>query len=112
MSTLQIFCIHHQNNYVGTYEQLNRLTRIVNNLSIPQPYTQIATHTPPNTPVNPNKKWSKLTYPNIPTLNETPMPQLLDYQTNFPLNFHPQFSYYTDGSFKKPKLISPRVWRK
>ena len=39
LSTLQIFCIHHQNNYIGTYEQLNQLTRIVNNLSIPQPYT-------------------------------------------------------------------------
>ena len=35
------------------------------------------------------------------------MPQLPDYQTNSPLKFHPQFSYYIDSSFKKPKLISP-----
>jgi len=32
LSTLQILCIHHQNNYIGTYEQLNELTHIVNNL--------------------------------------------------------------------------------
>ena len=112
LSTLQILCIHHQNNCIGTYEQLNQLTRIVNNLSIQQLYTQIATHTPPNTPVNPNKKWSKLLYPNNPTPNETPIPQLHDYQTNLPLKFHPQFSYYTNGSFKKPKSIAPGVWRK
>ena len=40
------------------------------------------------------------------------MLQLPDYQTNLPLKFHPQFSYYTNGSSKKPKLISPGVWRK
>ena len=40
------------------------------------------------------------------------MPQLPDYQTNLPLKYHPHFSYYTDGSFKEPKLISPGVWRK
>jgi hypothetical protein len=44
------------NNYIGTYEQLNQLTHIVNNLSIQQLYTQIATHTPPNTFVKPSKK--------------------------------------------------------
>ena len=47
LSTLQILCIHHQNNYIRTYEQLNQLTHIVNYLSIQQLYTQIATHTPP-----------------------------------------------------------------
>jgi hypothetical protein len=69
-------------------------------------------HTPPNTPVNPNKKWSKLTYPDTPILNVPPMPQLPDYQTNLPLKYHPQLSYYTDGSFKEPELISTGVWRK
>ena len=62
---------------------------------------------PPNTLVNPNKKLSKLTYPNTPTFNNIiPIPQLPDYETNFRLKFHPQFGYYTDGSFKKPKSIS------
>jgi hypothetical protein len=111
LSTLQILCIHHQNIHICSYEQLNQLTHIANNLSIPQLYTQIAIH-PPNTPVNPNKKWSKLTYSNTPTLNVSPIPQLPDYQTNLPLKYHPQFSYYTDGSFKETKLISPRIWRK
>jgi hypothetical protein len=46
LSTLQILCIPHQNNHIGTCEQLNQLTHIVNNLSIPQLHTQIATHTP------------------------------------------------------------------
>ena len=32
LSTLQILCIHHQNNYIETYEQLNQLTHIVNNI--------------------------------------------------------------------------------
>ena len=42
LSTLRIFCIHHQNNNVGTYEQMNQLTNIVNNLQIVQNHTQIA----------------------------------------------------------------------
>ena len=40
------------------------------------------------------------------------MPPLPNYQTNLQLKFHPQFNYYTDGSFRKPKLIAPGVWRK
>ena len=35
------------------------------------------------------------------------MPLPPNYQTNLPLKFHPQFSYYTDGSFIKPKEINP-----
>ena len=46
LSTLKILCIHHQNNNIGTYEQLNQLTHIADNLSIQQLYTQIAAHTP------------------------------------------------------------------
>ena len=111
-SAIQILCIHHQNNDIGTYEQLNQLTQITSNLSIQQPYIQTATHTPPNTSVNPSKKWSKLTYPNTPMLNEIHVPQIPNYQTNLPLKFHPQFSYYTDGSFKKPKEILPGTWRR
>ena len=55
LSTLQLLCTHHQNNNIGTYEQLNKLTHIVNNLSIQQPYTQIATHTPQIPLSNPTK---------------------------------------------------------
>ena len=68
-----------------------------------------------NTLVNPNKKWSKLTYPNIPTFNERHVPQLPDYQTNFPLKFHPQFTNLVitlTVYLKKPKLIFPVVWRR
>ena len=112
LSTLQILCIHHQNHNIGTYEQLDQLSRIANNIAIQHIYTQVATHIPPNTRVKPSKKWSKLTYPNITLLNPTTIPQLPNYQTNLPLKFHPQFSYYTDGSFKKPKEIAPGVWKR
>ena len=111
-STIQKFCIHHQNNNIGTYEQMKQLKDIANNLQITQNHTQIAPPTPSNTTVNPSKKWSKLNYPYIFAHNTTPAPQLPYYQTNLPLKFHPQFIYYTDGSFIKPKEISPRLWRR
>ena len=34
--TLQVFCIHHQNNNIGTYEQMKQLTYTSNNLQILQ----------------------------------------------------------------------------
>jgi hypothetical protein len=55
LSTLRILCIHHQNNHIGTYEQMNELTDIANNLQILQVHTQIAPPTPVNTTVNPSK---------------------------------------------------------
>jgi ribonuclease HI len=70
-------------------------------------------HPPPlNTAVNPSKKWAKSNYPNAPANYNIPIPQLPNYQTNLPLKFHPQFSYYTDGSFMKPKEINPGEWRR
>ena len=56
------------------------------------------------------KKWSKLNYPNTPIYNYTSIPQIPCYQTNLPLKFHPQFSYYTDGSFLPLKEIEPNIW--
>ena len=91
---------------------MNQLTDIANNLLIPQIHTQIAPPTPLNTAVNPSKKWAKSNYPNTPTNNSTPIPLPPNYQTNLSLKFHPQFSYYTDGSFMKPKEINPGVWRR
>ena len=111
LSTLQIFCIHHQNNHIGTYEQMNELTDIANNIRILQIHTQIAPPTPVNTIVNPSITWAKLNYPNAPTNYNIPIPQLPNYQTNLPLKFHPQFSYYTDGSFMKPKELNLGEWR-
>ena len=61
--TLQIFCIHHQNNNIGNQEQMNQLTHTIHNLQILQIHTQIAPLTPLNTRVNFSKKWSKLDYP-------------------------------------------------
>ena len=91
---------------------MNQLINIANNIQITQIYTQIAPPTPSNTTINPSKKWAKSKYPNAPENYNIPIPQLPNYQTNLPLKFHPQFSYYTDGSFMKPKEINPGVWRR
>jgi hypothetical protein len=61
-STLQIFCIHHQNNNIGTYEQMKSLKDIADNLQILQSHTQIASPTPSNITLNSSKKWSKSNY--------------------------------------------------
>ena len=91
---------------------MKQLTDIANNLQISQIHTQIAPPTHLNTAVNPSKKWAKLNYPNAPIDDNIPIPQIPNYQTNLPLKFHPQFSYYTDGSFMKPKEINLGVWRR
>ena len=56
VSTLRIFCIHHQNNHIGNCEQMNQLTDIANYLQISQIHTQITPPTPLNTAVNPSKE--------------------------------------------------------
>ena len=83
VSTLRILCIHHQNNHIGIYEQMNQLTDIAINLQILQSHTQIALPTPLNTTVNPSKKWDKLNYPNTPTNNNIHIPQLPNTKQTF-----------------------------
>ena len=91
---------------------MKQLKDLANNLQITQSHTLTAPPTPSNTTVNPSKKWSKLNYLQIVAHNTTLAPQLPNYQTNLPLKFHPQFSYYNDGCFIKPKEIAPGVWRR
>ena len=79
LSTTQIFCIHHLNNIIGTYEQMKLLNDTTNNLQILQSHTQIAPPTPSNITVNPSKKWSKSNYPNTLPHNNIPTPQLPNY---------------------------------
>ena len=111
-STLQILCIHHQHHNIGTYEQMNQLTSTAKNLQILQTRIQIAPPTPFNVTINPSKKWDKLKYSNTTANSNMRTPQPPNYQTNLPLKFHPQFSYYTAGSLINPKEISPGVWRR
>ena len=111
-STLQILCIHHQTHNIGTYEQMKLIKDTAHNLKILQSHTQIAPPTPPNITVNPSKSWTKSNYPILLPYTNIPIPQLPNYQTNLPLKFHPQFSYYTDGSFIKPIEIAPGEWRR
>jgi len=91
---------------------MKALKDIADHLQILQSHTQIAPPTPPIISVNSSKKWSKSNYPNILPNNTILTPPLPNYQTNLPLKFHPQFSYYTDGSFMKPKEIAPGEWRR
>ena len=71
---------------------------------------QIQNAPPPNpsyTSINTNKIWNSLIYPlPIPPhpISLHTMPPLVDYHTNFPLKFLPQYSFYIDGSFKPPKV--------
>ena len=58
------------------------------------------------------KNGYKLNYPNTIANNNMPIPQFSNYQTNLPLKFYPQFSYYTDGSFMNPKEIIHWEWRR
>jgi ribonuclease HI len=83
-----------------------------NHLQILHCHTQIAPPTPSNIHVNPSKNWSTSNYPHTLPQCNTPTPPFPNYHTNLPLKFHPQFSYYTDGSFIKPKEIAPGVWRR
>ena len=62
-STMRIFCIHHQPNTIGTYEQLQLIHDTTTHLQILLSHTQIAPPTPPNITVNPSKKWAKSKLP-------------------------------------------------
>ena len=94
--TIQIFCIHHQNNSIGTYEQMKIINNTANNLQILQSHTQIAPPTPPNTTVNPSKKWAKSNYPSILLHNNIHTPQLPNYQTNLPIGYSPAHVTHKD----------------
>ena len=107
-SSMHILCVHHSNNSIGNIEQINTLTTILNNLHIPQIYTQVAPPTPPNIKVNKSRKWNALVYPTINLLQNNVIPPLLNYENNKPLKFSPQNCYYTDGSFLPPQQIGDR----
>ena len=111
-ASIHILCVHHNNNNIGNIEQINTLTTILNNLHIPQIYTQIAPPTPPNTQVNKSKKWIALTYPTTNLPQYVQIPLLPNYENNNSLKFPPQYCYYTDGSFLPPQQIGDRWIRK
>ena len=106
---IQIICIHHKNTSIGTETFAQQMKNIANTLHIPEMVCQIAPPIPPDTPVNRNKKWDKLTYPPPPIPPTTQIPTYL-WNINpvqcLPLKYLPQFCYYTDGSFKPPKQIN------
>ena len=101
-STLQILCIHHQNNDIGTQTTLDQLTQIAKTLNIKQIYTNPAPPTPMPIIINNKSQWRKT---NSPPLIETQLYKtfpLPDYNTLLLLKFNPDHSYYTDGLFKEP----------
>ena len=54
-STIQIFCIHHQDNNIATSEQMKLIHDMANSLRILHSHTQIAPLTPSNVTVNVSK---------------------------------------------------------
>ena len=109
---IQIFCIHHQNQNIGTLNQIETIKSTIDRLQIPQYHIQNAAPTSTNTLVNKNKNWNKLIYP--PQINQTPTktPPLPQYEINSILKFRPQYSYYTDGSFVPPRQNYDGHWKK
>jgi ribonuclease HI len=108
---MHILCIHHQSNNIGTTNQIDTINTTIENLKIPQYHTHTAPPTPPNTKVNKNTKWNKLTYPphNLPNTWVDPLP---NFVINTTPKFLPQYSYYTDGSFLPPKEAEDGHWKK
>ena len=109
---IHIFCIHHQNQAIGTPDQINTIQTTIENLQITQYHIQKAPPTPPNTPVNKNTKWNKLLYPPHTNPSTPNIPPLPNYEIYTTLKFPPQYSYYTDGSFIPPIKANDGHWKK
>ena len=109
---IHIWCIHHQNNNIGTINQINTINTIIENLQISQYHTQTTPPTPPYTKVNKNTKWNKLIYPPYNNPQNIDIISLPNFEINTILKFLPQYSYYTDGSFVPPKEADDGHWKK
>jgi hypothetical protein len=109
---IHIWCIHYQNNNIGTTNQINTINTTIKNLQILQHYIQIAPPTPPNTKVNKSTKWNKLIYPPYNNSHNIDIISLPNYEINTTLKFPPQYGYYTNGSFVPPKGDNNGHWKK
>ena len=109
---IHILCIHHQHNNIGTTNQINTINTTIGNLQISQYHTHIVPPTPPNTKVNKNTKWNKLTYPPYNTPQNIWVDPLPNFEIHTTLKFSAQYSYYTDGSFLPPKEAEDGHWKK
>ena len=106
---IRILCVHHQNNNIGTIEQMDTIKNICNNLNITRTITQIAPPTPQNIEVNKSKTWNALTYSSPNTHYHNTIPPIPNYENETPLKFSPQYCFYTDGSFNPPKKVGD-IW--
>jgi ribonuclease HI len=105
---IQILCIHHKTTTIGDISTMQQLNDYFPNTPL---LIQIAQPTPPHTKVQIHKTWHTL--PDPPPLLYThhitnPLP---NYTFVLPIKFPPEYSYYTDGSFKPPKQISANNWQ-
>jgi hypothetical protein len=105
---IQILCIHHKTTTIGDISTMQQLNDYFPNTPL---LIQIAQPTPPHTKVQIHKTWHTL--PDPPPLLYThhitnPLP---NYTFALPIKFPPEYSYYTNGSFKPPKQISTNNWR-
>ena len=110
---LSILCIHHHTTSIGPTRYVKHMHDIGASLQIPTPFTTTAPPTPLDTPVNPSKKWSHLTFPPTPPpIQNSDIPPLTHHDICLPPKYPPQYCYYTDGSFIPPKAITPHHWRR
>ena len=101
-SILQILCIHHQNNHIGSQSSIDAITQLTTKLKMKPIYINNAPPTLSHTTINSNKIWENLTHP-IHTQNHiTTIPRLPNYETILQPKFNPEHCYYTDKSFKEP----------
>ena len=105
---IQILCIHHKKTTIGDLLDIQQINDYCPNIPL---LIQIVQPIPSNTKVQIHKTWHML--PNPPPLlytynNTNPFP---NYTFALPLKFPPEYSYYTNGSFKPPKQILANNWR-
>jgi hypothetical protein len=108
LQALQILCIHHMPTTIGNLASLQQLSTYA---LTPALLLQIAPPTLPNTKVQYNKTWHILPDPPSTIHLTNPAPPFPNYTFALPLQYPPEYSYYTDGSFSPPKQISPNNWR-
>ena len=92
-----------KNTPIGSDEHTQQMGIIANTLQICTMLTQISSLIPLDTLVNYNTKWSKFTYPPMPTNQIFYTPPITNLEWWLNLKYPPQIYFYTDGSSNHPK---------
>ena len=82
-----ILCIHHKNTSIGSDEHTQQINTLASNLQIPAMFTQAAPSTPPDTLINNNSKWSKVTSTPLPITQTLNIPLITNLEQCLPLKY-------------------------